>query len=83
VLHLATSYKSGWFGVLSIAEHALEQGIMKTLSSSSLYILSFENNIGTCNAIVILQDAMPPMSFIDILPGTQPTQYYNKLQAWP
>ncbi len=31
------------------------------------------------NAIVLLQDAMPHMSSMDILPGTQPTQYY---QSW-
>ncbi len=33
--------------------------------------------------IVILQDSMPPMLSMDILPGTQPTQYYKKLKAWP
>jgi hypothetical protein len=26
---------------------------------------------------------MPPVSFVDILPGTGPTQYYKKLKAWP
>jgi hypothetical protein len=27
--------------------------------------------------IVILQDSMPPVLSMDILPGTQPTQYYK------
>jgi hypothetical protein len=35
-------FKIGWFGILSIAERALKQGIMKTPGSSGLYILSFE-----------------------------------------
>jgi hypothetical protein len=42
VLRLATFHKIGWFGILSVAERTLKQGIMKILSSSGLYILSFE-----------------------------------------
>ncbi len=26
---------------------------------------------------------MPPVSSVEILPGTRPTQYYKKLKAWP
>jgi hypothetical protein len=42
VLRLATFHKIGWFGILSIAERTLKQGIMKTPGSSDLYVLSFE-----------------------------------------
>jgi len=42
VLRLATFHKIGWFGILSIAEGALKQNIMKTHGSTGLYILSFE-----------------------------------------
>ncbi len=42
MLRLATFHKIGWFGILSVAERALKQGIMKTPGSSSLCILSFE-----------------------------------------
>jgi hypothetical protein len=42
-------------------------------------LLGDMNNICTCSAIVILQDAMPLVPLMDILPGTQPTQYY---QSW-
>jgi hypothetical protein len=77
VLRLATFHKIGWFGILSVAERALKQGIMKTPGSSGLYILSFKyDQYLHMQCIVILQDSMPPVLFMDILPGTQPTQYY-------
>ncbi len=42
MLQLATFHEIGWFWILSVAERALKQGIMKTPGSSKLYILSFE-----------------------------------------
>jgi hypothetical protein len=42
VLRLATFHEIGWFGILSVAERTLKQGIMKTPGSSGFYILSFE-----------------------------------------
>ena len=42
MLHLATFHKIGWFGILSVAERALKQGITKPPSSSGLCILSLE-----------------------------------------
>jgi hypothetical protein len=42
MLRLATFHEIGWFGILSVAERALKQGIMKAPGSSGLCILSFE-----------------------------------------
>jgi hypothetical protein len=39
---IATFHKIHWFGILSDAERALKQGIMKTPGSSGLNILSLE-----------------------------------------
>ncbi len=78
MLCLATFHKIGWFGILSVAERTLKQGIVKIPGSSGLYILNlkYEQYLHV-QCIVILQDSMPPVLYMDIPPGTQPTQYYK------
>jgi hypothetical protein len=61
-----------------MAERALKQDNMKTLAHPAykFQALKYEQYLHM-QCIVILQDSMPPVPFIDILPGTQPTQYYK------
>ncbi len=80
-MRLAIFHKIGWFGILSVAERALKQDTMKTPGSSGLYILALKyHQYMHVQCIVILQDSMPPPLSMDILPGTQPTQYYKSLR---
>ncbi len=71
MLRLAIFHKIGWFGILSVAEHALKQGITNPPGSSGLYILrlKYEQYLHV-QCIVRLQDFMPPVLCMDILPGT-------------
>ncbi len=84
MVRLATFHKIGWFGILSVAERALKQGIMKTPGSSGLCILSFE-------VLAIFAHAVH--SYISILYATHSLHGYSsrnmthtvlqKLKAWP
>ncbi len=77
--HLATSHKIGWLDDIVRRARTMHSRVtMKHSSSSGLCIQALHMNaICTCSAIVILQDATPLVSSMDILPGTGTVQYYQ------
>ncbi len=84
MLRLATFHKIGWFGILSVAEHALKQGITKPPGSSGLCILSFEVSTIFAHAVHSYTSGLYATHALHGYSSRNMTDtVLQKLKAWP